>query len=74
MCRSDPIRSKGVKIGSRSDTDPEKSDLDPDRGSAIQCITDRGVLLIGLAGAGTSCPAPAKRTVAFMDKEFSLSK
>ena len=31
----DPIRSRGVKIGSRSDPDPEKSDLDPDRGSWI---------------------------------------
>ena len=31
----DPIRSSGVEIGSRSDPDPEKSDLDPDRGSWI---------------------------------------
>ena len=36
MARSvDPIRSRGGRIGSRSDPDPGKLDLDPDRGSWI---------------------------------------
>ena len=39
--RYDPIRSRHFKIVSRSDTDPQKVDLDPRSGSkiAIQCTT-----------------------------------
>ena len=34
-CRSDPIRSRVLQNGARSDPDPANSDLDPDLGARI---------------------------------------